>query len=178
MKDKRQMIPAVGLLGTVGAAVYMVVQLNGQATAPSADFTNAAFAEVRDTQGLVVLSDQFQVTDEDDDDVERKAVLAPTGVDADATGVRRYAPIPHAIHEQRPSEASMQALERAVSAILEEQRRRAAKILSEQKGLVVALRDLLIERKVIDRAAFTDLLPESKRSKTAERSARKEGDHG
>ena len=86
MKDKRQMIPAVGLLGTVGAAVYMVVQLNGQATAPSADFTNAAFAEVRDTQGLVVLSGQFQVTDEDDDDVERKAVLAPTGVDADATG--------------------------------------------------------------------------------------------
>jgi hypothetical protein len=85
MKDKRQMIPAAGLLATVGAAVYMVVQLNGQATAPSADFTNVAFAEVRDTQGLVVLSGQFQVTD-GDDDVERKAVLAPTGVDADATG--------------------------------------------------------------------------------------------
>ena len=32
------------------------------------------------------ISGQFQVADEDDDDVERKAVLAPTGVDADATG--------------------------------------------------------------------------------------------
>lgn len=86
MKDKRQMIPAVGLLATVVAAGYMVVQLNGQATAPSADFTSAALAEVRDAQEQVVLSGQFQVADEDDDDVERKAVLAPTGVDADAAG--------------------------------------------------------------------------------------------
>ncbi|HZL94699.1 MAG TPA: hypothetical protein VFB99_13680 [Vicinamibacterales bacterium] len=78
------MIPAVGLLLTV-VAIVNTVQLNGQATAPSADFTNAAFAEVRDIQGLVVLRGQFQVTD-DDDDVERKATLAPTGVDADAVG--------------------------------------------------------------------------------------------
>ena len=80
------MIPAAGLLATMAAAVYMVVQLNGQATAPPADFTNAALAEVRDAQGQVVLSGQFQVADEDDDDIERKAVLAPTGVDADAAG--------------------------------------------------------------------------------------------
>ena len=86
MKDKRQMIPAVGLLATAVAAVYMVVRLNGQTTVPNADFTNAAFAEVRDAQGQVVLRGQFQVADEDDDDVERKAVLASTGVDADATG--------------------------------------------------------------------------------------------
>ena len=90
MKDKRQMIPAVGLLATVVASSYMVVQLNGQAngqtTAPSADFTNAAIAEVRDAQGQVVLSGPFQVVDEDDDDIERKATLASTGVDADATG--------------------------------------------------------------------------------------------
>jgi hypothetical protein len=86
MKDKRQMIPAIGLLATGVAAVYMVVQLNGQAMTPSADFTNAVFAEVRDAQGQVVLSGQFQVADENDDDVERKAVLAPTGVVADATG--------------------------------------------------------------------------------------------
>jgi hypothetical protein len=86
MKNKRQIIPAVGLLAIVIAAAYMVAQLNGQAAAPSADFTNAAFAEVRDAQGQVVLSGQFQAADEDDDDVERKAVLAPTGVDADAAG--------------------------------------------------------------------------------------------
>jgi hypothetical protein len=86
MKDKDQMIPVGGLLATIGAAVYMVVQLNGQAMAPSADFTNAVSAEVRDAQGQVVLSGQFQMADEGDDDVERKAVLAPTGIDADAAG--------------------------------------------------------------------------------------------
>lgn len=85
--DKRQMIPAGGLLATVAAAAYMVVQLNGQAGQPTADLTNAALAEVRNAQGQVILSGQFQlVEEEDDDDVERKATLAPTGVDADATG--------------------------------------------------------------------------------------------
>ena len=85
MKDK-QLIPVVGLFATVVAAGYMVVQLNGQTSTPNADFTKAVSAEVRDAQGQIVLSGQFQVSDEDDDDVERKAVLAPTGVDADATG--------------------------------------------------------------------------------------------
>jgi hypothetical protein len=86
MKDKRQMIPAAGLLATFGVAVYMVVQLSGQTTSPAADFTNAALAEVRNAQGQVVLSGKFQLADEEDDDVERKAVLAPTGIDADAAG--------------------------------------------------------------------------------------------
>jgi hypothetical protein len=86
MDDKRQIIPVAGLLATVIAAVYMVVQLSGQAGTPSGDFTNAQVAEVRDAQGQTVLSGQFQPADEEDDDVERKAVLAPTGVDADATG--------------------------------------------------------------------------------------------
>ena len=85
MKDK-QLIPVAGLLATVVAAGYMVVQLNGQASTPSADFTNAASAEVRDAQGQIVLSGQFQVADEDDD-VERKAVLAPTGVGPFAVGI-------------------------------------------------------------------------------------------
>ncbi|HEX5107273.1 MAG TPA: hypothetical protein VFV95_02445 [Vicinamibacterales bacterium] len=86
MKNTRQMIPAVGLLATIIASAYMVAQLKGQARVPTADFTNAAFAEVRDAQGQAVLSGQFQVADDDDDDVERKAVLAPAGVDADAAG--------------------------------------------------------------------------------------------
>ena len=86
MEDKRQLIPLAGLLATMVAAIYMVVQLNAQARTPASDFTNAAVAEVRDAQGQVVLSGPFQVAAEDDDDVERKAVLVPTGVDADATG--------------------------------------------------------------------------------------------
>jgi hypothetical protein len=86
MMNKRQTIPAAGLLATMGAAGYMVVQLSGQAGPPTGDFTNAAIAEVRDAQGQTVLSGQFQASDEEDDDVERKAALAPTGVDADAAG--------------------------------------------------------------------------------------------
>ena len=84
--DKRQMIPAAGLLATVAAAVYMVVQLNGQTAQPTTDVTNAALAEVRNAQGQAILSGQFQLVEEEDDDVERKAVLAPTGADADAAG--------------------------------------------------------------------------------------------
>jgi hypothetical protein len=86
MNDKRQWIPAAGLFATVVASVYMVVQLNGQTAALTADLTNAAITEVRDAQGVVVLSGPFQAVEEDDDDVERKAVLAPTGADADAAG--------------------------------------------------------------------------------------------
>ena len=59
MNDKRQAIPIVGLLATIAAAVYMVVQLNGQERVPAGDFTNAATAEVRDAQGQVVLRGQF-----------------------------------------------------------------------------------------------------------------------
>ena len=86
MNDKRQAISLVGLLATIAAAVYMVVQLNGQERAPAGDFTNAAAAEVRDAQGQVVLRGQFVLADEEDDDIERKATLQPTGVDADAAG--------------------------------------------------------------------------------------------
>ena len=86
MNNKRQLIPAAGLLATFIAAVYMVVQLNGQTAGPTGDFTNAARAEVRDAQGQVILSGQFQRVDEEDDDIERKATLASSGVDADAAG--------------------------------------------------------------------------------------------
>jgi hypothetical protein len=85
MTDKRQIIPAAGLLTTMAVAVYMVVQLSAQTATPVGDFTNAALAEVRDAQGQVLLRGQFQLADEDDD-IERKAVLATTGVDADAHG--------------------------------------------------------------------------------------------
>ena len=86
MKNKRQIISVAGLLSTMAAAVYMVVQLNAQTSAPAGDFTNAAIAEVRDAQGQVLLRGSFQQADEEDDDIERKAVLAVAGADADARG--------------------------------------------------------------------------------------------
>jgi hypothetical protein len=86
MTNKAQVIPVVGLLCTVAVAGYMVVQLNGQATPLTGDYTNASVAEVRDAQGQIVLRGQFAVAEEEDDDIERKAALEQTGVDADAAG--------------------------------------------------------------------------------------------
>lgn len=97
-------------------------------------------------------------------DLERATVIARAlveelGMGGETTGVRRYAPVGDPRAERRPSDASLQALDKAVNQLLEEQRKRAAKILLEQKELVCALRDLLIEKKVLDRASFADLLP-------------------
>ena len=84
--NRRQLIPVSGLVGTMAIAVYMVVQLNGQTAQPTADFTKAALAEVRNAEGQVILSGPFQIVEEEDDDVERKAALVPNGNDADAAG--------------------------------------------------------------------------------------------
>ena len=86
MTNRRQLIPLAGLAVTMAVVAYMVIQLGAQAATIAGDFSNAAVAEVRDSQGQVVLRGQFVVEDEDDDDVERKAELKPTGVDADAAG--------------------------------------------------------------------------------------------
>ena len=48
------------------------------------------------------------------------------------------------------SEQQMQALDQRIAALLEEGRRRAAAIVREQRRMVETLRDLLVERKVID----------------------------
>jgi hypothetical protein len=88
MRDKRQIIPVAGLVATMAGAGYMVIQLYGQGAATTGDFTKAATAEVRDPQRQVVLRGQFAAAAEqhDDEDVERKATLTPTGIDADAAG--------------------------------------------------------------------------------------------
>jgi hypothetical protein len=86
MVEKLQVIPAAGVLSTIAFAACLVGQVSGQATPPTGDFTNAATADVRDAQGVVVLGGQFAMADEEDDDIERKATLVATGVDTDAAG--------------------------------------------------------------------------------------------
>ena len=83
MTNSRQWLPATGLFATMVYAIYMVAQLNAQAPG---DFSKASVAEVVDAQGVVILRGQFMPVDEDDDDIERKATLAPTGSDTDAAG--------------------------------------------------------------------------------------------
>ena len=84
--DKRHVIRVWGFVAMIAVAGNMSVTLGGQTPPTTGDFTNAVTAEVRDAQGQVVLRGQFVLADEDDDDIERKATLEPTGVDDDATG--------------------------------------------------------------------------------------------
>jgi hypothetical protein len=86
MSITRKMIPIAGLLALIGVAGYMVVDMGAQTTNVTGNFTNAAIAEIRDSQGRTVLQGQFALNVEDDDDTERKAALKPTGIDADAAG--------------------------------------------------------------------------------------------
>src|SRR5688572_10571219 len=86
MGHRIQIIPVAGMAATLGLAAYMVTQLHAQATVTAGDFTNAAMAEVYDGQGQIVLRGQFALSDDDDDDVERKAALRPAGADTDAAG--------------------------------------------------------------------------------------------
>jgi hypothetical protein len=85
MSDKRRWIPIAGLLAIVAVAIYMVARMDAQ-SAVTGDFANAGVAEVRDGQGQVILRGQFVVSNEDADEVERKAVLEPAASDPDAAG--------------------------------------------------------------------------------------------
>jgi hypothetical protein len=86
MNDTRQLIPIAGLVATFAMSAYMVTRLSGQASVPTSDFRSAAIAEVHDAQGQPLLRGEFMAVDEEDDDVERKARLAPIGSDTDAIG--------------------------------------------------------------------------------------------
>src|SRR5687767_3343248 len=86
MTITRQWIPIGGLLATIAAASYGVVHLHGQAQAVTGDFTQATRVEVRNAQGQIVLQGDLQPPVEEDGELERRATLAPTTVDADATG--------------------------------------------------------------------------------------------
>jgi len=86
MHDREQFIPIAGFIATVAMAAYMVVQLSAQGEKPVGDFSSAAVAEVHDAQGRVLLRGAFAAVPEADNDIERKARLESTGIDADAIG--------------------------------------------------------------------------------------------
>jgi hypothetical protein len=85
MGTTRQWIPLGGLLATIAAAGYAVVQLSAQGQPPT-DFTNASTAFVRDAQGQTVLQGPFMPPVEEDGGLERRATLSAAGRDADAAG--------------------------------------------------------------------------------------------
>ncbi|MCU0695394.1 MAG: AAA family ATPase [Myxococcaceae bacterium] len=84
-----------------------------------------------------------------------RALVEEFGMGGEAVGVRRFE-----TDEREPiSDKALAAMEESVKQILEEQRQRARTILDENRGLVQTLRDLVLEKKVLDKEALASVLP-------------------
>jgi cell division protease FtsH len=103
-------------------------------------------------------------------DLERATAIArflveELGMGSDEVGARRYRGVQPDEYNEKPqqlSEDALRTVERAVRQILDEQRARCRTILSENRALVETLRDMLVEKKVLDREAFAPLVAEAK----------------
>jgi hypothetical protein len=82
MLSARKAVPVAVIVAFILVTGYVVARYNGEPTIQSADFRNALTAEIRNSQGEIVLRGTFMLGEEEDDDIERKAPLAaPTGGD-------------------------------------------------------------------------------------------------
>ncbi len=80
------------------------------------------------------------------------------GLGGEAVGVARYrADGEEGGRHPQLSQAMLEALDRQVGTILEEARQRAAQIVRENRGMLETLRNLLIEKKVIDAKTLTEM---------------------
>jgi cell division protease FtsH len=94
-------------------------------------------------------------------DVERatgiaRSIVEEFGMGSDDLGVRRFAIAPDD-RVSRLSDGTRASIERSIKEILEAQRARAKQIVHEHRAEIIALRDLLIEKKVLDRASFAHI---------------------
>ncbi len=104
------------------------------------------------------------------DDLDRataiaRALVEQYGMGGDDVGAFRYRRDRPGQNEPEISEATREAIERNVRSILEQQRQRAHEILRENRLVVVELRDLLLERKSIDREALSHLMGDESTNK-------------
>jgi cell division protease FtsH len=88
-----------------------------------------------------------------------RALVQEFGMGSSEVGVRR---IEEGRDESEPSEAMKRAIENSIAQILETQRLRCQKILAENRALLLLLRDLLIEKKVLDAESLATILPVKK----------------
>jgi cell division protease FtsH len=88
-----------------------------------------------------------------------RELVEELGLGGDGVPVRRFDAPGREAERHALSDATRATLEAAVQQVLEAQRTRARDILRREQERLVALRDLLIERKVLDREAFTHLAP-------------------
>ena len=90
-----------------------------------------------------------------------QALVEQFGMGSETVGVRRFESErdERLADSMRLSDSMRAAMEASVRSILEEQRLRASTILKTNQALVTSLRDLLLEKKVLDREALTSFFP-------------------
>ena len=75
----REALPFAAIVTVIVVTGYVAVRFDAEeATVRSADFRNAATAEIRNAEGEIVLRGTFMLVEEEDDDIERKAALTAT----------------------------------------------------------------------------------------------------
>jgi cell division protease FtsH len=93
-----------------------------------------------------------------------RALVEQYGMGGVELGVRRFLDRRDDADDHRRiqlSDRTRAALEDSVREIIERERQRARSILETNRALLIQLRDLLLERKVLDRQTFAHLLPRS-----------------
>jgi cell division protease FtsH len=95
-----------------------------------------------------------------------KVIVEAIGAGGPETGVGRYIVYPQngdgVARDPNISEAKRQAMDKRIDEILTECQQKAATILKESRDLVETLRDLLIDKKVIDASTLKTIVPGAK----------------
>jgi cell division protease FtsH len=83
-----------------------------------------------------------------------RSLVEEYGDECEEVGIARW------VHDKDvpKSELTRGRIDAAIAKIVENERQRARLILDERRALLIALRDLLIEKKVLDRASFAHLV--------------------
>jgi cell division protease FtsH len=107
-----------------------------------------------------------------DGDITNATALARSlvelhGMGGDSTGFRRFLD-EHGERHRDLSQAQREALDQQINEILAEQQQRAARIVQENRALVETLRDLLVEKQVVDAPVLRSLLPRGKPAEPAD----------
>lgn len=112
-------------------------------------------------------------------DVERatgiaRSLVEELGMGGEELGVRRFAAASHHDHEPGLSDATRESIERSIKDVLETQRARARRLVAEHRDSILALRAMLLEKKVLDREAFAAI---ADATRAARASTRQESPH-
>jgi len=89
------------------------------------------------------------------------------GMGGPETGLRQYRSLEDGKRFQGLADEQVSVLDRRVTQVIQEAQDRAAKILKENRQILVTLRDLLIEKKIIEAKTLKTLVgPEVEQLKT------------